>query len=57
MLCVTCRRTDQVCSVGFQFTRYEIVDHTGYEEGRRSGGLYRDERDRSLQLQSFMVSL
>jgi len=44
------------CLVNFQFTWYEIVNPSGHEGGRPSGGLYRDDAGRKLQLQSFLVS-
>lgn len=42
--------------VKFQFSWYELVAHGSSEKRRYSGKLYRDEENRSLQLQSFMVS-
>jgi len=49
-------RRSTCCSVKFQFVWYEIVYHSGREVGRHSGGLYRDDKGRKLQLQSFLVS-
>ena len=43
--------------VKFQFSWYEFIPHGQSEDRRYSGRLYRDALKRSLQLQSFMVSL
>jgi hypothetical protein len=43
-------------SVTFRFVWYEIVEDPGQDIGQHSGGLYRDDSGRKLQLQSFLVS-
>lgn len=47
-----CRR---IC-IKFQFSWYELILDVNSENRRYSGRLYRDDLNRSLQLQSFMVS-
>jgi hypothetical protein len=50
------RKKFRIHVVKFQFSWYELVHLHKSEDRSRSGRLYRDDLQRSLQLQSFMVS-